>query len=128
MKLFGLILLMLAVTSCDQGVRQDAMTLDGLLRNGRIDHFECSGGWPPSMTNICYREIVPSYFHLFDATNRVRVSPQTFYTNSPGQITFFSGTNLVVALRYGGEDVFAFRDYYFRLRTPTNMRKFFPPF
>jgi len=128
MKLFGLILMMFAVTSCDQGVRQDAVTLDGLLRDGTIDHFECSGGWPPSMTNSYYREVVPRYFHFFDATNRVPASSKNFYTNSPGQIAFFSGTNLVVALRFGGEDVFVFRDYYFRLRTPTNMRKFFPPF
>jgi hypothetical protein len=129
-KLLSLLLLMIAATGCGEKAKQDAATpdaatLDRLLQHGRIDHFECSGGYPGA-TNAFYAEVVPEYFRLFDATNRVQVSSTAFYSNSPGRIVFFSGTNAILALGYGN-NVFAFRDYYFRLSFPTNVRDFFLP-
>lgn len=127
MKLFATLVLLVLVTSCDRKANRDAERLDTLLASGRIDHFECSGG-PNAYfgrTNRFYREVVPSYFNLFDATNRVRTSSSAFYPNS-AQIIFYDGTNPIGNLRYGN-GVFAFDNYYFRLKSPTNFDSFFLP-
>jgi hypothetical protein len=127
MRLFGLCLLIIAVTSCGQKAKQDAETLDGFLGNGGVDHFACSGLWPePGWTNNYDIKRAPSYFPLFDASNRLQISSDAFYKESPGRVVFFRGTNAIVSLGYGNH-AFAFRDYYFRLKTPTNFHEFFLP-
>jgi hypothetical protein len=127
MRLFGLCLLIIAVTGCGQKAKQDAETLDGFLGNGGVNHFACSGLWPgPGWTNNWDIKRVPSYFRLFDASNRVQISSDAFYKKSPGRVVFFRGTNAIVSLGYGNH-AFAFRDYYFRLKTPTDFHEFFLP-
>ena len=127
MRLFGFCLLIIAVTSCGHKAKQDAETLDGFLENGRVDQFACSGVWPErGWTNKYDIKLVPSYFRLFDASNRMQISSDAFNKESPGRVVFFRGTNAIVSLGYGNH-VFAFRDYYFRLKTPTNFHEFFLP-
>jgi hypothetical protein len=123
MKLFAILSLLILVSGCDQKARQDAAALDSLLATGRIDHFEGFGIMKGS-TNGYYDNAAKHELRLFEASNRVQTTSQMFYSNSPARIVFYSGTNAVGILRYGGSEVFAFHDYYFRFKSETNRESF----